>query len=111
MKVDVQFDVQKAPNTPLIALYAATLMLKTNGRRVWPFASGAKGRWFESTRAYQINQAVAELSPIVRPLITRSIRMEPCAAEFFQARAGCGRELPGQFADFTDATRLARVSM
>jgi hypothetical protein len=46
--------VQIAPNTPLFPRITLSILLKTQLHRHWPFASGAKGRWFESTRAYHL---------------------------------------------------------
>ena len=36
-----------------ISAISLSFPLKTQLHRHWPFASGAKGRWFESTRAHQ----------------------------------------------------------
>jgi hypothetical protein len=47
--------VQIAPNIPLYPRISLSFLLKTQLHRYWPFASGAKGRWFESTRAYQLS--------------------------------------------------------
>jgi len=44
--------VQIAPNVPQLPRISLSFLLKTQLHSHWPFASGAKGRWFESTRAY-----------------------------------------------------------